>query len=187
MKAEHDPQPVAGDGLADLVNRLTLELAEVRRTLSTAQRKLGTTARTLEVRTQDLTEARAALALLLATLDSTSDGIIALGYFGRAMHFNTRFVQMWGIPPEKLATLNDEALLAMQLSQVRDPGAFLAEVSAQRARPEESRVSTVEVCDGRVFECHVSPQRVHGKRLGCVTSWRDVTEQVRLREALAAG
>ena len=183
MKAEHDAQALAGDGLGDLVNQLTRELAEVRRSLAAAQRKAATTTRTLETRTQDLTEARAALALLLATLESTSDGIIALGYFGRAMHFNTRFVEMWGIPQEKLATLNDEALLTMQLSQVKEPAAYLAEVKAQRAKPEQPRVSVVELCDGRILECHVSPQRVQGKRLGCVTSWRDVTEVARLRNA----
>lgn len=166
--------------LGNLVNRLAQELAEARRTLASTQQRLGSASRTLEGRTQELTEARAALALLLATLDSTTDGILAMGYFGRAMHYNNRFMEMWRIAPEKLANLNESALLAMQLAQVRDPQAFLAQVEQQRAQPDTEHFSTVALTDGRILECQVVPQRVRGKRVGCVTSFHDVTERERL-------
>jgi PAS domain S-box-containing protein len=172
-------------GLTDLVNRLAQELTEARRALAAANQKLGTTSRNLEGRTQELTEARAALALLLATLDSTTDGILAMGYFGRAMHYNARFIEIWGIPPDKLATLNDAALLAMQLAQVRDPENFLAKVEARKLRPDEEQFSVIELTDGRILECHVMPQRVRGKRVGAVTSYHDVTERERMGRILS--
>src|SRR5512133_2316813 len=173
-------------GLTDLVNRLAQELTEARRALATATQKLGTTGRTLEGRTHELTEARAALALLLATLDSTTDGILAMGYFGRAMHYNTRFVEMWGIPADKLSTLNDGALLAMQLSQVRDPERFLALSEERKAHPDAEQFSVIELTDGRIFECQVAPQRVRGKRVGSVTSFHDVTERERMSRVISA-
>jgi PAS domain S-box-containing protein len=178
--------PLQPAGLTDLVNRLAQELAEARRALATATQKLGTTSRTLEGRTQELTEARAALALLLATLDSTTDGILAMGYFGRAMHYNTRFVEMWGIPADKLATLNDGALLAMQLAQVKDPARFLALAEERKAHPDADQFSVIELTDGRVFEYQVTPQRVRGKRVGSVTSFHDVTERERMSRVIAA-
>ena len=171
--------------LPELVNRLAQELAQMQRTLATAQHKLGTTTRTLGARTQELTEARAALALLLATLDATQDGILALGYFGRAMHYNARFVEIWNIPQDKLASLNDSALLAMQLAQVKDPARFLDIVQTQPAEPDEHQVHIVEMADGRVLERHVIPQRVRGKRVGSVTCWRDVTDRERLERVLS--
>jgi PAS domain S-box-containing protein len=178
------PAPLDADtppaGLADLVNRLTQELAHAQRALNAAQQKLGSTSRSLESRTQELTEARAALALLLATLDSTTDGILALGYFGRAMHYNSRFIEMWGIAQDKLPSLNESALLALQLSQVRDPERFLAQAEARKARPDDEHFAMVELMDGRIFECHVVPQRVRGKRVGSVTSFHDVTQRERL-------
>lgn len=173
-------------GLTDLINRLAQELVEARRALAAATQKLGTTSRTLEGRTQELSEARAALALLLATLDSTTDGILAMGYFGRAMHYNTRFVEMWNIPQDKLATLDDSSLLALQLAQVKDPARFLADLEERKARPDAQRFTTVALADGRLFECHVMPQRVRGKRVGSVTSFRDVTETARLGRDLPA-
>src|SRR6185369_16293964 len=139
--------------LPDLVNRLAQELAEARRALAAASQKLGTTSRTLEGRTHELVEARAALALLLATLDATTEGILAVGYFGRAMHYNARFIEMWRIPADKLATLNDGALLAMQLAQVKEPARFLADLQERKAHPEGEHLSTIELTDGRIFEC----------------------------------
>lgn len=186
MKGNNEPVASSDDGLGGLVNKLAQELAGVRRMLAAAQQKLGATGRTLEGRTQELTEARTALSLLLATLDSTTDGIIALGYFGRAMHFNARFVEIWGLPEGKLASLNDSELLTMQLAQVKEPGQFLAEVATQRALPEERRLSVVQLCDGRTLEWSVTPQRLRGKRVGCVTCWRDVTDRERLGRVLSA-
>jgi PAS domain S-box-containing protein len=170
--------------LPDLVNRLAQEVAQLQRTVAGAQQKLSTTSRTLEARTQELTEARAALSLLLATLDASQDGILAMGYFGRAMHYNTRFVEMWQLPQDKLATLNDAALLALQLAQVRDPERFLAAVQAQQAAPDEEQRVTFELADGRVFERHVLPQRVRGRRVGSVTCYRDVSDRERLARML---
>jgi len=184
LAARQQPPPQAA-GLTDLVNRLAQELAEARRALATATQKLSTTSRTLEGRTQELTEARAALALLLATLDSTTDGILAMGYFGRAMHYNTRFIEMWSIPADKLPALNDAALLAMQLAQVRDPERFLGIAEERKANPDAGQFSVIELTDGRIFECHVTPQRVRGKRVGSVTSFHDVTERERMSRVIS--
>ena len=126
---------------------------------------------------QELSEIRSALALLLATLDSTTDGIVALGQFGRAMHYNTRFVEMWGIPADKLAALNEPALLAMQLSRVRDPAAFLAQFGQRKSQSDVAQSGRVELTDGTVLECDVLPQRINGKRMGCVMRFHDVSEQ----------
>jgi PAS domain-containing protein len=191
---QHHPAEISAEqqqrsqsaGLADLVNRLAQELTEARRALATATRKLGTTGRTLEGRTQELTEARAALALLLATLDSTTDGILAMGYFGRAMHYNSRFIEMWRIPEDKLATLNDASLLAIQLSQVKDPARFLADVQDRKAQVDAEKLTMIEMTDGRILECQAQPQRVRGKRVGTVTSFRDVTQQERLERVISA-
>lgn len=179
-------QRLQAAGLPDLVNRLAQELAEARRSLSAATQKLGATSRTLEARTHELTEARAALSLLLATLDSTTDGILAMGYFGRAMHYNTRFIEMWRIPADKLAMLNDAALMAMQMAQVKDPQRFLADVQDQKAHPDAEKLTMIEMTDGRILECHVMPQRLRGKRVGSVTSFRDVTQQERLERVISA-
>jgi PAS domain-containing protein len=179
------PSAPDATGLADLVNRLAYELAEARRALAATTQKLGATNRKLEDRRHELTEARKALSMLLATLDSSSDGILAMGYFDRSLHYNARFVEMWRIPEDKLPTLNDGALLALQLTQVKDPVRFLADVQARETHPDELQFRVIEMMDGRVFECQAMPQRVGGKRVGTVTSFHDVTERERLERVLS--
>jgi PAS domain-containing protein len=169
-------QPVPLDENAQLVNRLTQQLAQMQRTLSQAQQKALSVRRSLETRTQELMEARAALSLLLATLDSSADGMLAIGHFGRAMHYNSRFTEMWRIAPDKLDSLDESAVLAMQLAQVRDPDRFLAEAGKRKSEPEREHFSRVELADGRIFECHAIPQSVRGRRVGQVTRYRDVTD-----------
>jgi len=167
-----------------LVNRLAQELAQVQRTMATSQRKLTSVTRSLEARTQELAEARAALSLLLATLDASKDAVLAMGYYGRAMHFNSRFIELWGIAPAQIEGFNDEALLALQLTQVRNPARFLEFVQARRARPDQEYREMVELTDGRMFECHVMPQRLRGRRVGSVTSFRDMTEILKLERVV---
>jgi len=172
------------DGLSALINRLTRELADVRRELMLSTQKLGTTRHTLQGRTQELTEARAGLALLLAAMDATWGAVLAKGQFSRALYYNTRFVETWRIPADQLATLDDGALLTLQLAQVKDPAAFLAHIELRKLHPDEPQLTRVEMIDGRIIECHAIPQRVRGRRVGSVTIFRDVTERERLGRAI---
>ena len=109
-----------------------------------------------------------------------------MGYFGRAMHYNTRFIEMWRIPAGQARHAQRRALLAIQLSQVKDPERFLADVQDRKASSDAEKLTMVEMTDGRILECHVMPQRLRGKRVGTVTSFRDVTQQERLERVISA-
>ncbi|MBI5278505.1 MAG: hypothetical protein HY854_18850 [Burkholderiales bacterium] len=161
---------------SELVNQLAHELARAQRSLAASQQKLLAANRSLQTRMQDLGEARATVALLLATLDACEDGVLATGHFGHAMHYNLRFLQMWRLTAERMEGLNDSALLALQLAQVRDPQFLLALVEAHHARPEEEHSGLVERTDGRTLHCLMVSHRVQGQRLGTVTTWREVPQ-----------
>ncbi len=62
--------------------------------------------------------------VLLATLDSVADGILALDTAGRIVAYNKKFAQMWSIP-DSIVLPRDEAL-AHILPQLKDPAAFLS-------------------------------------------------------------
>lgn len=163
-----------GSGVGDLVNRLAQELAQLQRSLASANRKLASSNRSLEARTQELGEARNCAALLRASLDCAQDGLMAVARFGRTMHCNARFAQIWRIPLETLPELDEPGLIALQVALVQDPAAFLAGIRERRARPDEEHLSRIELADGRVLECYVAPQKVGARRLGTVTAWREV-------------
>ena len=118
-----------------------------------------------------------AISLLAATLDSTTEGVLAVDLQGRISRFNRQFVQMWRIPEEILESRDDDRALAFVLAQLEDPEDFVARVRRLYATPEAGSFDTLRFKDGRVFERSSLPQRIGGQVVGRVWSFRDVTDR----------
>jgi PAS domain S-box-containing protein len=115
------------------------------------------------------------VSLLRATLDSTTDGILVVDLAGQVSDFNQRFLQMWQIPVEVMRARDDKILLSFVLSQLKDPEAFLEGVKRRYAAPEEESFDVLEFKDGKLFERYSRPQRIEGRPVGRVWSFRDVS------------
>jgi len=122
---------------------------------------------------------------LNATLDATIDGILVVDLDGRMTSFNRRFVEMWSIPDEILASRDEEAALDFVTSQLAEPEIFLAKVKELYADPAAESSDLIEFKEGRVLERGSKPQLVGDKVVGRVWCFRDVTERVRAEQALA--
>ncbi|CAN5117732.1 hypothetical protein BH23GEM2_BH23GEM2_12000 [soil metagenome] len=130
-------------------------------------------------RLQAQADLQRSLSLLQATLESTADGILVVDVNGRILSWNHKMAEMWGIPPELLASGDDEKALAIALGRLRDPDGFLEKVRALYALPDESSFDVLELNDGRTFERYSQPQRIGDASVGRVWSFRDVTERKR--------
>ncbi|MEP6791930.1 MAG: PAS domain S-box protein, partial [Ramlibacter sp.] len=123
-----------------------------------------------------LSRANASLALLLATLDSTTDGVCALNFAEDALHFNAAYTKMWGIPQHLVDSITQEQLVTLQSSQMKDPEEVLGHASTFDPGTED--FSVIELIDGRVFERYVKPQMVAGRAVGRVVNYRDITQRL---------
>jgi|GEM_PF-193654 len=139
---------------------------------------------TEEANKRSADEIRKALSLLDATLQSTADGILVVDTEGKISGLNQRFLEMWQIPNEVIASRDDKKAISFVLDQLSDPQQFLAKVQALYANPVAESFDTLEFKDGRIFERYSKSQIIDGKVVGRVWSFREVTERKRSQEAL---
>jgi len=140
---------------------------------------------------RDVTESRAteealerSVSLHRAALEATADGILVVDPSGRMVSFNQKFVEMWQIPPSIIESRDDRRAIEFVLDQVVDPEAFLAKVDELYGQPEAESFDLLLFRDGRTVERYSKPQRLGGRSVGRVWSFRDVTLQHRAEDAL---
>ncbi|HBA88132.1 MAG TPA: PAS domain-containing sensor histidine kinase [Geobacter sp.] len=126
----------------------------------------------------------AASSLLSATIESTLDGIMAVDPHGEIVACNSRFVEMWGIEDDALASGDSNKLLLSLLGQVRDPVLFFEKVTQLYWEPEQESYDLVELSDGRCFERFSRPQFRDGKAAGRVWTFHDISELKKLESQL---
>jgi PAS domain S-box-containing protein len=146
-----------------------------------AETELRRTKEALDRRTEELARSQA---LMRATLESATDAILVTDARGSVLDYNQRFLQMWHIPPE--------------LARTREPGRILAHFSSQFLEPDVARMrvdeiyttspletfETLRLADGRTVEQCTRLQSLLNERVGRVWSFRDITEQKRIEDAL---
>ncbi|MGI9577895.1 MAG: sensor domain-containing protein, partial [Microthrixaceae bacterium] len=123
--------------------------------------------------------------LLETTLDATAEGVLAVDREGRITSYNSRFLELWRIPEEVVATGSDERSLEHAVGSLVDPQGFLARVEELYADPDAESHDLVEFKDGRVFERDSRPQKLGAETIGRVWSFRDVTATRALQKELA--
>jgi len=127
-------------------------------------------------RTQEVVNS---LSLVRATLESTTDGILATDGSGRVTSFNEKFVEMWHISPQVLGLKETQKMAEAVSQQLCDPEQFLSKIDRIYAEPEKESFDLIEFKDGKIFERYSKLQRVEDKCVGRVWSFRDITERKR--------
>ena len=127
---------------------------------------------------------RRMLALLNATLESTTDGILVVDNHGQVTHFNQKFVSMWNIPSVLLDSRDHQKGLSYLLNQLKDPDVVLQKVKELDPLPEAESHDFLHFLDGRVFERYSKPQKVGREIVGRVWSFRDITQRKNNEERL---
>ena len=126
-------------------------------------------------------QVRARTEIIRTTLESTADAILVIDAHGWMVYWNQKFVDMWRIPEQLLRTRMTKKVRDAVADQLKDEQRFRNIVQQSADRQSDD---VLEFKDGRVFERHSEPQRLRGKIVGQVISFRDVTGRLRAESAL---
>ena len=146
-----------------------------------AEQELLRTTEALQAKTDELAQS---LAMLKATLESTTDGVLVTDGEGNVTGYNERFAAMWRITAAHMALSDHRQLLETICAQFRDSQRFLTKVEAICSTSPPESYDLLELADGRVFERFSRIQYVDQRIVGRVWSFRDITENARLMAAL---
>jgi PAS domain S-box-containing protein len=135
----------------------------------------------LERKTEELAHS---LSMMRATLDSTTDAIVATDEAGRVTGFNQKLVEMLGSSRKFIEAADAQQLREMFSRQFKDPEKFLARIWEIYAAAPPETFDILEFADGRIFERYSKVQLIENRSVGRVWSFRDITEHRRTEENL---
>jgi|WetSurMetagenome_2_1015567.scaffolds.fasta_scaffold02190_5 PAS domain S-box-containing protein len=140
----------------------------------------------ITLRKQAEAEIERSFSLVKATLESTADGLLVVDNQGKIIQHNRKFSEMWGISEEIMELKNDSEALKFVMDQLADPDEFVRIVRKFYSNPELVTSDMLEFKDGRVFERYSQPQKISGKSVGRVWSFRDITQRKKAESDLIA-
>jgi PAS domain S-box-containing protein len=130
------------------------------------------------------TELASSLAMLRATLEATSDGILVTDSNRRVTNCNQQYVRMWRLP-DGLVDMPEHRHPADDcIGQLKDPGQYLERIEEIYAGAPPETFDLLEFADDRFFERNSRIQFLEGRNVGRVWSYRDVSARKLSEEAL---
>jgi diguanylate cyclase (GGDEF)-like protein len=180
-------------GVSDnlLVLKKPFDLVSVRQLASALTQKWVLTKETLkqtqflnqlvEERTESLQKS---LSLLRATIESSSDGILVIGLTGEIVDYNNKIVQLWDIPESSLSEISGNDLVEHISTKLLDPEQHNRHVKKLSLHFDTPSVETYHLKNGKILECCSRPHYINHQVMGRVWSFREITEQARLKEKL---
>jgi PAS domain S-box-containing protein len=153
-----------------------------------AEQELIETKEALERKTEELAQS---LAMMRATLESTTDAILVTDERRRVTNFNRKFVEMWRIPAQILASAQHREFVKAMCERFASAAEFTVRIDEIYSTAPLETFDVLELADGKVIERTSAVQAIEGRSVGRVWSFRDVTErrrdERRLTLALTAG
>jgi two-component system, cell cycle sensor histidine kinase and response regulator CckA len=131
----------------------------------------------------DETSTKQSQSMLGEALDSIDAGLLIVSAAGRISHVNSRFLDIWSIPRERMEDANDEVLLHLVTPQLVEPEVFRAGVQESRESDNRTR-DTLRLKDGRIIERSSSLLESSGAEPSRLWLFRDISSRVRAEAAL---
>jgi signal transduction histidine kinase/ActR/RegA family two-component response regulator len=159
--------------------RPPLSVKSLARAQHRAEQQLVQTRQELEQTTLELARS---VALLRATLEATTDGVLVLSAERQLLHCNDNFLRMWRLDAGSLAAQAPE-IFEQLCARTRQPGET-RRIFQQVASEPAPAARVLELDDGRTLECVSRAHLMADADAGQVWTFRDITESRRVQDQL---
>lgn len=132
-------------------------------------------------KSDDLAEA---LAMVRATLESTTDAILVTDGNECVTDFNSKYVETWRLAPKVVATRSHKKWVDAIAPQLADPEEYRRAIREITTTQPRDSFHILETVDKRVLERHTKIQLVGDRVVGRVWSLRDITARQRAEELI---
>jgi diguanylate cyclase (GGDEF)-like protein/PAS domain S-box-containing protein len=139
----------------------------------------------LEERIKERTDSlQTSLSLIRSTLESSADGILVVDNQDQVVDYNTKFLELWEIPSNMLASKDAHIIYNYIFENLVQPQEFMEKNETLKSKPDSVTIEIIKLKNGKIFEQYSQPHKLHDKTIGRVWSFRDITQRASLEEKL---
>ncbi|MCX6691448.1 MAG: PAS domain S-box protein, partial [Methanoregula sp.] len=125
-------------------------------------------------------------AILTSQTEAAIDGILVVDEAGKIISYNHRFIEIWEIPPDVIASRSDERALQSVLDKLVDPEEFLARVRYLYTHREEKSKEEIRLNDERILDRYSAPMiGSDGRYYGRVWYFHDISDRKKAEQEIA--
>lgn len=115
--------------------------------------------------------------VLQTQLESSADGILAVGLDGIWIGYNQNYIDIWDIPDSIFKTKNDSIALEYVTKKIKFPDKFMAKTNDIYNNPKLESFDVIELKNGQIIERFSKPQMLKENIIGRVWSYRNITSR----------
>ncbi|MDB6060923.1 MAG: two-component hybrid sensor and regulator [Verrucomicrobiaceae bacterium] len=123
-------------------------------------------------------------AMMRATLESTTDGVLVTSETAEVLEFNEQYLQLWNLPRPLVESRQHKMVVREIAQRFADPEQFLARIAEIYATAPPATFDRLELKDGRIFERTTKVQYIEQRPVGRVWSFHNITDQCNVEKAL---
>ncbi len=123
-------------------------------------------------------------AVLRATFESTSYGILVTDLDGNIVNLNRRFGEIWQLPDAILNGNEPRAIMRAMIRRIKDMAVARKWLDAIANARDFDTIDELALRNGRILSVHSRPQTTKGQIIGRVLTFEDISEQVHAQTEL---